>query len=118
MGRLKRQSKRLLIGIVGGVILLAGMVMIPYPGPGWVVTFAGLAILSQEFDWAQRLLNMAKSKYDVWQAWLSRQSFWVRAVFWIATCLVVIVTIWLLNGYGLMNKWLNLDRDWLISPFF
>ncbi len=118
MSSVKQKSKRVLIGVVGGLVLLAGLVMIPYPGPGWVVTFAGLAILSQEFAWAQRVMDAARARYDAWQEWLARQSMYVRAIFWIATCLIVIVTIWLLNGYGLINKWLNLQQDWVISPLF
>lgn len=118
MSKLRQQTRRVTIGVVGGIVLLAGVVMIPYPGPGWVVVFAGLAILAREFEWAQRLLGVVKGKYDAWQIWLKKQPAYVRAFFWVATCAIVIVTIWLLNGYGLINKWLHLDQDWVISPFF
>ena len=59
---MKKQAKKVFIGIVGGIVLLAGIVMIPYPGPGWVVVFAGLGILSTEFEWAQRVLHYANGK--------------------------------------------------------
>jgi uncharacterized protein (TIGR02611 family) len=113
-----RQFKKLLVGIVGGLVLLAGIIMIPYPGPGWLVVFAGLAILATEFTWAQRILDRTKSKYDAWQEWLKKQSAAVRAMFWLATAAIVIVTIWLLNGYGILNDLLNLGQDWLKSPLF
>lgn len=118
MEKTKRQIRRIAIGIGGGVVLVVGIVAIPYPGPGWLIVFAGLAILATEFVWAQRVLDVAKGKYDQWQAWLARQSSVVKAAIWTLTALVVIVTIWLLNGYGLINQWLNLGQDWLGSPLF
>ena len=37
---------RIGVGAIGGIVLIAGVIMIPYPGPGWLVVFAGLAILA------------------------------------------------------------------------
>lgn len=118
MGKTTSGAKKIGVGIVGGVVLAAGVLMIPYPGPGWLVVFAGLGILATEFAWARRILDFAKSKYDAWQAWLKKQPVWLKAIFWLLTFAVVIVTIWLLNGYGLINQWLNLGQDWLTSPLF
>ncbi len=115
---LKQRLKKIGIGIVGGIVLIAGIIMIPYPGPGWLVVFAGLGILSTEFEWASRVLHFAKRKYDAWEQWLRRQRPVVRAVFWVLTALIVVVTIWLLNGYGIINNLLNLPFDWVKSPFF
>lgn len=115
---MKRKIHRTSIAIIGGIVLIIGIIAIPYPGPGWLIVFAGLAILATEFDWAQRLLDFAKGKYDAWQDWLKLQAWWVRATFWTLTCAVVIITIWLLNGYGLINQWLNLGQDWVRSPLF
>lgn len=113
---MKKQVKKTFVGIVGGIVLLAGIVMIPYPGPGWLVVFAGLGILSTEFEWAQRVLHFAKGKYDAWQEWLAGQNRYIKALFWVLTALVVVITIWLLNGYGLVNHFLNLGWDWVDSP--
>lgn len=115
---MKKQVKKTFIGLVGGIVLIAGVIMIPYPGPGWLVVFAGLGILSTEFEWAQRVLHFARGKYDAWQAWLARQNPYVKALFWLLTAIVVVVTIWLLNGYGLINGWLHLGQDWVRSPLF
>ncbi len=118
MSTVKRQAKRTLIGIVGGIVLVAGIIIIPYPGPGWLVVFAGLGILSTEFEWAQRVLHFARGKYDAWQDWLAKQHPAVKALFWLLTAAVVVLTIWLLNGYGLVNGWLHLGQDWVVSPLF
>lgn len=49
--------------VVGGAVLLAGVVMIVTPGPGWAAIFLGLAILSSEFAWAHRLLSRVKATF-------------------------------------------------------
>lgn len=116
MDKLKRHSKRTAIGIIGGIVLIVGIIAIPYPGPGWLIVFTGLAILATEFTWAQRLLDFAKSKYDAWAEWLKRQPLPVRLVVLMATGLVVITTLWLVNAFGLVNDWLNLPFEWVKSP--
>jgi uncharacterized protein (TIGR02611 family) len=113
---MRRRIKKAGIAIVGGIVLLAGIAMIPYPGPGWVTVFLGLGILSTEFEWAERILHFAKDKYDAWQAWLAQQNQAVKAVFWLLTAMVVVATIWLLNGYGLLSDAFGLDWDWAHSP--
>jgi uncharacterized protein (TIGR02611 family) len=45
--------------IAGFVILAAGLAMLVLPGPAFVVIPIGLAILSLEFAWAERLLERA-----------------------------------------------------------
>jgi len=118
MGRLKKGAKKLIIGIVGGLVVVVGIIAIPYPGPGWLIVFAGLAILATEFEWAGRLLEFARSKYDAWVDWLKRQSLFVRLLVLALTAVVIVVTIWLLNGFGFMNKLLHLPFPWLDSPLF
>ena len=112
------RTKRVAVGVAGGIVLILGIIAIPYPGPGWLIVFAGLGILAQEFEWAQNLLNQLKKRYDAWQDWLKKQPLYVKAIFWLLTFAVVMATIYLLNGYGLLNKWLNLGQDWLVSPLF
>ncbi len=108
--------KKLVVAIVGGFLLLVGIAAIPYPGPGWLIVFAALALLSTEFEWAQRLRVKAKSHYDAWEAWIEKQSLLLRIALWLGTGIVVVVTIWLLNGYGYLNDFFGLHLDWLNSP--
>ena len=48
--------------LVGVLILLVGIAMLALPGPAFVVIPIGLAILSLEFVWAERLLERALVK--------------------------------------------------------
>ena len=48
---------RFLFGVTGSVVLAAGLVMLVTPGPAFVLIPIGLAILSLQFTWAERLLD-------------------------------------------------------------
>ena len=47
-------AKRLVLETFGWILLLAGVAAIFLPGPGLLGIFAGLALLSQQYDWAER----------------------------------------------------------------
>jgi uncharacterized protein (TIGR02611 family) len=57
-----RNGRRIAITVVGVLVLLAGLVLLVLPGPGWLLIFVGLSILGSEYVWAQRLLRMAKQQ--------------------------------------------------------
>lgn len=118
MQSVKKNTKKIFVGISGGVVLLVGIIAIPYPGPGWLIVFAGLAILSTEFAWAGRLLEYGRDKYDAWTRWLKAQSPMVRMSVLVLMGIVIVATIWLLNGFGLINRVLHLPFSWLESPLF
>ena len=118
MQHLKKNVKKVAVGIVGTVVLLVGIIAIPYPGPGWLIVFAGLAILSTEFEWAGRLLAYGRDKYDSWTHWLKAQPPITRAVILVLMGIVIVGTIWLLNGFGLIGQALHLPFSWLKSPLF
>jgi uncharacterized protein (TIGR02611 family) len=48
---------RAAVVLAGFVLLLAGLALIPLPGPGLLVVAVGLAVLALEFAWAERLLE-------------------------------------------------------------
>jgi tellurite resistance protein TerC len=47
--------RKLIVGLIGGTILLAGVALIVLPGPAFIVIPIGLAILATEFAWARAL---------------------------------------------------------------
>ncbi|WP_406859765.1 TIGR02611 family protein [Streptomyces sp. HUAS MG47] len=48
--------------IVGLAVVVGGVIMLPLPGPGWLVIFGGMAIWATEFVWAQLVLRWTKLK--------------------------------------------------------
>lgn len=64
-----RVGYRVLIAVLGALVIVIGLVLVPLPGPGWLVVFGGLAILSTEFAWARRLARWLKRQLARFWAW-------------------------------------------------
>ncbi|MEU9878798.1 TIGR02611 family protein [Streptomyces phaeochromogenes] len=66
--RFVRRSRTLRLGwragvfVVGLAVVVSGVILLPLPGPGWLVIFAGMAIWATEFAWAQLVLRWTKRK--------------------------------------------------------
>jgi len=53
--------------VVGGFILIiAGIAMLVLPGPGVLTILGGLALIGQEFAWAQRIVDRVKAMLSRW----------------------------------------------------
>ncbi len=50
------------IFVIGLAVVVVGIIMLPLPGPGWVVIFGGMAIWATEFVWAQLVMRWTKRK--------------------------------------------------------
>ncbi|MFI8006907.1 TIGR02611 family protein [Streptomyces sp. NPDC086010] len=48
--------------VVGAVVVATGIVLLPLPGPGWLVIFGGMGVWATEFVWAQRVLRWTRRK--------------------------------------------------------
>ncbi len=70
-------------------MVLLGLVLVPFPGPGWLIVILGLLILASEFTWAQRLLDFVRDKVRAWTEWMKRQSLAVRMAVGLATAAFV-----------------------------
>jgi len=107
---------RIVVGVVGTIVLLLGIVAIPYPGPGWLIVFAGLGILASEFAWAKKVLRWVRVRYDAFMEWFGRQNLVVKGIGLLFTVAVVLATLWLLGALELVAGWVGLDWAWLQSP--
>jgi uncharacterized protein (TIGR02611 family) len=55
--RTVRWARRAGVTLAGGILLIAGAVMLVAPGPGILVLLLGLLVLSTEYAWARRQLD-------------------------------------------------------------
>src|SRR6478735_3511054 len=69
----RRLTLKLAVGVLGALVVIAGIILLPLPGPGWAIIFAGLAIWSIEFHWARRVLLFAKTRVFLWRTWYGEQ---------------------------------------------
>jgi uncharacterized protein (TIGR02611 family) len=68
-----RRFYRILVAVIGGAIATLGLLLVPLPGPGWLVVFLGLAILGTEFAWANRTAAFTKRQLARFWAWWQRR---------------------------------------------
>ena len=87
--------------VIGWLIVVAGFIAIPFPGPGWLIVFIGVGFLSLELHWASRLLTWAIGLYERVSAWYSTRSKLVRYSCATVTCAMV----WLAVGGATYVAW-------------
>jgi uncharacterized protein (TIGR02611 family) len=112
--RPSRLIYRLVVAVIGLVIVAVGLIMVPFPGPGWLVVFIGLAVWASEFERAQRLLRLARGTLEAWTRWLIRQPWWTRGLVLLITIATVAAVFWLLLLIsGVPVYFPDLVQEWL-----
>lgn len=106
---------RAIVFTVGTILLIGGLILVPLPGPGWLIVFMGLAVIASEFEPAHRLLQFGKAHLRRWNAWLQREPIWVKGLVVLATCAFVLGVVWVtlrLSGIPpILPDW---AEDWLV----
>jgi uncharacterized protein (TIGR02611 family) len=110
-----RLTLRIGVGVLGALVIALGIILIPFPGPGWAIVILGLAIWAIEFTWARKLLDFTKRQVQGWTRWIGRRSWPVRALIGIVGLLFVGAIVWgsvrLSFGIDLVAE----GREWLAS---
>jgi uncharacterized protein (TIGR02611 family) len=99
---------RVAVAVIGAAVVVGGIVLIPLPGPGWLIVFGGLAILATEFEWAGRLLDFARRQVRGWTHWVGRQSLVVRGLIGLVGLLFVWGVLWAYVALQGVPPWLPL----------
>jgi uncharacterized protein (TIGR02611 family) len=92
---------RIGVTVVGAAVVAVGIVLLPLPGPGWLIIFAGLGILASEYRWAARLLTWVRATFVRWTQWLAGRALWIRLLAVIASLAVlgaVLLAGWFVAG--------------------
>ena len=89
-----RLALKIGVGVVGALVVAIGIVLIPFPGPGWAIVILGLAILAIEFAWARNLLEFTKRHVQSWTHWIGRQSLPIRAVIGVVGMIFIAAVVW------------------------
>ncbi|MGH8860402.1 MAG: TIGR02611 family protein [Jatrophihabitantaceae bacterium] len=87
------------VSVFGVAIIIAGIILLPLPGPGWLIIFAGLGLLATEFDWAARLLRFARAKVSRWTNWVATRSRSVQALLGLSGLIAVAAAGWVAYRY-------------------
>jgi uncharacterized protein (TIGR02611 family) len=87
--RERNRLYRIGFGVLGVLVLVAGLVMLVTPGPAFVLIPIGLAMLSMEFVWAERLLDRSLEQAAIAQEKAAQASRRQRVLAAIATALAI-----------------------------
>ncbi len=71
-----RLAWRSLVTVVGLVVIVVGIVLLPLPGPGWLIIFLGLGLWASEYAWAARLTTWVRRQVMRWWDWVNRRRRW------------------------------------------
>lgn len=91
-------AKRIVLETAGWALLLVGIAAIPLPGPGLLGVFAGLALLSRQYDWADRRVEPVRLR--ALRSAAEGVETWPRVVL---SCLAALT----LGGFGVL---------WILDP--
>ncbi len=108
------RAKRIALEALGWLLLVAGGAALILPGPGLLGVFAGLAILSQQYEWAERrvrpvevmALKSAAQSVQTWPRILGSVAG--------ALSLAVIGVVWGIRPDA-PSWWPIADRWWLVG---
>jgi hypothetical protein len=105
-----KHSKRVVLEVIGWTLVLAGIAALVLPGPGLLAIFAGLVILSQQYEWAERRVEPVKQK--ALKGASEGVQTWPRIFVAVVAALVII-------GFGVLwlaqpaaPSWWPVDDDW------
>ncbi|MBB2902794.1 uncharacterized protein (TIGR02611 family) [Kineococcus radiotolerans] len=90
----KNRVYRAVVGAVGTFVVLLGLLLVPLPGPGWLIVFLGLAVLGTEFATAQRLKRFGERQVHRWAQWIAARSLALRAGLGAGTATAVAGLVW------------------------
>lgn len=105
---------RITVAVLGLVIVVGGLIVVPAPGPGWLIVFAGVSVWATEFEWAQRLLRWGKGVLAQWTQWMLRQPWWLKGLVTLGVAALVLAVIWTL--FAITGVWSLLPdgvENWL-----
>jgi uncharacterized protein (TIGR02611 family) len=107
--RASRAVYRFVVALLGVAITLGGLLLVPLPGPGWLIVFAGLALLATEFEPARRVLEFGRRTLRSWTGWLTRQGVAVRAGLGLGTLACVAAVLWGAGALAGVPGWIPDD---------
>jgi hypothetical protein len=92
------RAKRLVLETIGWLLVVAGIAALILPGPGLLMLFAGLVLLSQQYEWAERRVEPVRLR--ALRGAADSVQTWPRIILSVLAALVIV-------AFGLL---------WTISP--
>ena len=107
---MRGRAKRLVLETLGWLLVVAGVAALILPGPGLLMVFAGLLLLSREYDWARRRLEPVRLR--ALRGAADSVQTWPRIVFssLVAAFLLACGLLWTIEPDA--PAWWPVDESW------
>src|SRR5687768_17935826 len=94
---MKGAAKRVALEVAGWTLVLGGIAALVLPGPGLLMLFGGLAILSQQYEWAERRMRPVEVRAK--RAAAESVQTWPRIILSVlgSTLLLITGIVWLVR---------------------
>ena len=89
-----RAAYRLSVFLIGLLIVTGGLILVPLPGPGWLIVIGGIAVWASEFQRAHAVLSFVRRRLEEWNDWIQAQPLGVRGLVALATLALVLAFFW------------------------
>ena len=109
-----RLAKRIAIEGAGWILVLVGLAALVLPGPGLLALFAGVALLSSQYEWAQKRLEPVKKAAMRTAADSVASAFRIAMSVVLALGLIGIGLVWGLQPPA-PSWWPVAERWWLLG---
>ena len=102
--------KRVAVEVAGWILVVAGIAALILPGPGLLMLAGGLAILSQQYEWAERRLNPIK--YRALKGAAESVETWPRIVMSLTGVVLLLLAgvLWIWSPPA--PEWWPIDERW------
>lgn len=88
--------RKIWVSLGGWILVLAGVAALALPGPGLLLLLAGMVVLSQEYEWAERRVDPVKDKaFEVAEAGVSTYPRMVMSALGACTVIAVGIVWWM-----------------------
>ncbi len=103
-------AKRVVLEVLGWTLVVGGIAALILPGPGLLMLFGGLAILSQQYEWAERRMRPVEVRAK--RAAAESVQTWPRIILSVLGSLWILLTgiIWLLRPTS--PEWWPVEKRW------
>ncbi|GHJ58355.1 hypothetical protein NOK12_08740 [Nocardioides sp. OK12] len=110
---MKSAARRVTLEVVGWTLVVAGIAALILPGPGLLMLFAGMAVLSQQYDWAAK--RLAPVKYRAMRGAADGVATWPRIIGSTLAALFVagLGVLWIVGPEA--PRWWFLDETWWLA---
>ena len=103
-------AKRVVLEVLGWTLVIGGVAALILPGPGLLMLFGGLAVLSQQYEWAERRMRPVEVRAK--RAAAESVQTWPRIIGSVlgSTWLLVTGVLWLLRPQ--VPGWWPFENRW------